>query len=175
MITGPSTTITSVVVSSSSIPFPITLNTDSPQATSSVSSLQNEISATLIPLLFNLIDTPDKDKKQDVIDELDKVELEAKNLLNKIDPKSEGSSGSCSGGGNIISDMVSTITCIDCGLRKVKSEIENGVDDDFSNLDDIKDTVSDIHDLTDESDDRNSSSGILVRIIVIVMFVFDNY
>lgn len=78
VITEATTTITNAVTASSTVPFPITLNTDDPQATSSVSSLQNDISVTLIPIISKLIDTPDKKKAQDVIDELDKVKPEAK-------------------------------------------------------------------------------------------------
>lgn len=50
-----------------------TPTSNSPAATSSIHSLQNEISATLIPKIESLLNTPNKKKAQDTIDEIDKV------------------------------------------------------------------------------------------------------
>lgn len=162
VITQGSTTITNAITGSSTAPFPITLNTNDPQATSSVSSLQNDISVTLIPIISKLIDTPDREKAQDVIDKLDKVKPEAKNLLDRIDPDSKGSTDSCSGGGNPLSDLIKAVTCIEDGLNKVKSEVEEGIDNEFSDIKGLEETTTEMTELTEESDsedDQSSSSS----------------
>lgn len=79
--------------------------------------------------------------------------------MNKINPNAEESTGSCSGGGNLLSDLINAVTCIDDGLNKVKSEIERGIDDDFSDIEGLESTVSSITDLTENSNDEDQSSS----------------
>jgi len=79
--------------------------------------------------------------------------------LDRIDPDSKGSTDSCSGGGNPLSDLIKAVTCIDDGLNKVKSEVEEGINNEFSDTKGLEEITTEMTDLTEESDNEDDESS----------------
>ncbi|KAJ5091883.1 hypothetical protein NUU61_006753 [Penicillium alfredii] len=126
-----------------------TPSSNSPAATSSVHSLQNEISATLIPKIESLLNTPNKKKAQDTIDEIDKVKPGAEELLHNINPESSSTSNGKAPG----TDLSITVSQIEDSLKKVTSAVQKSIKNHFSNTNDIANTLCEITELTDTSDE----------------------